>query len=288
MNDLPIVVDGAWLQDRLDDPGLRLLDATTTLRLPPGGAPELASGRASYEREHLPGALFADLLVDLADPDGPQPITVPSSERFAQRMGALGVGDGTYVVVYDQFDPGLDADRYQFWAPRLWWHLRLEGFADVAVLDGGLGVWKQEGRPVTAAPSPGHPPADFAAARRPELLVSTEQVRAAIGDPDTVLINALPPEAFAAGHIPDSHSVPYATVVDPQTGRFRDIESTRAAFERLGALDPTRRPVTYCGGGIAATVAALGLARLGRDDVAVYDGSMTAWTADPDRPLEAG
>jgi thiosulfate/3-mercaptopyruvate sulfurtransferase len=288
MSDLPLVVDGAWLQERLDDPRLRLLDATTHLTFSTDGGVELRRGRESYEREHIPGALFADLMGDLADPDAPLPITVPDSERFAAAMSALGVGEGTYVVVYDQFDAARGPEHYQFWAPRLWWHLRLEGFDDVAVLDGGLGAWKAEGRPVTDAPSPGYPPADFRAARRPELLASTDAVQAAIDDPDTVLINALSPEAYAAAHIPSSHNVFFGTLVDPQTGRFRDPEATRAAFAQLGALDPERRPVTYCGGGIAASVAALALARLGREDVAVYDGSMTAWTADPDRPVETG
>jgi thiosulfate/3-mercaptopyruvate sulfurtransferase len=288
MSDLPMVVDGEWLQERLDDPRLRLLDATTHLRFPSDGGVELAPGRESYAREHIPGAVFADLMGDLADPDAGLPFTVPASERFARQIGALGVGPGTYVVVYDQFDASLSPENYQFWAPRLWWHLRLEGFDDVAVLDGGLGAWKGEGRPVTDAPSPGYPPAEFAAARRPGLVASTEEVEAATDDPGTVLINALSPQAFAAGRIPGSHNVPFATLVDPATGRFRDPQATRAAFEQLGALDPDRRPVTYCGGGIAASVAALALARLGREDVAVYDGSMNAWTAHPARPVETG
>ncbi|MCL4069505.1 rhodanese-like domain-containing protein, partial [Pseudomonas sp. GX19020] len=55
-----------------------------------------------------------------------------------------------------------------------------------------------------------------------------------------------------------------------------------------GALDPSKRTITYCGSGIAASVEALALATLGRDDVAVYDGSLTEWTADPDLPLETG
>ncbi|HWV84285.1 MAG TPA: sulfurtransferase [Capillimicrobium sp.] len=288
MDDLPLLVDGDWLQARLDDPNLRLLDATTHLKFPGPDEVILTPGRESYEREHIPGAVFADLLGDLADPDAPLPITVPPSDLFAERIGALGVGEGTYVVVYDQFDASRGPEYYQFWAPRLWWHLRLEGFDRVAVLDGGLGLWKQEGRPVTGEPSPGYPPATFVPRRRPELLVSTDEVAAAIDDPDTVTINALSPEAYEAARVPGSDNVFFGWLVDPQTGRFKPVEELRAAFEGTGALDPGKRPVTYCGGGIAATVAALALARLGREDVAVYDGSMTAWTADGSRPVESG
>src|SRR5690606_22995374 len=78
MDDLPLIVDGDWLQARLDDPKLRLLDATTHLKFPGPDQVELKPGRDSYEREHTPGAVFADLLEDLADPDAPLPITVPS------------------------------------------------------------------------------------------------------------------------------------------------------------------------------------------------------------------
>lgn len=288
MSDLPLVVDGAWLQARLDDPQLRILDATTHLRLPTGdGEVTLTPGRESHEREHLPGAVFADLMGDLADPDAPRPITVPSSERFAQRMGALGVGEGTYVVVYDQYDSTRGPENYQFWAPRLWWHLRLEGFDAVAVLDGGLGGWKAEGRPTTSAVVP-HPPATFVARRRPELLVGAADVERAIDDDATVLINALPPASYAAARIPGSENVSFALLVDPETGRWRSPEEIRPHFEAIGALDPERRPVTYCGGGIAASVAALALARVGRDDTAVYDGSMTEWTSDPARPVASG
>ena len=287
MSDLPLVVDGAWLEARLDDPRLRVLDATAHLRLPADGAVELRPGRESYEQEHIPGAAFADLLGDLAAPGASLPFTVPESEHFARRIGELGVGDGTYVVVYDQFDPGSDPEQYQFWAPRLWWHLRLEGFDDVAVLDGGLGLWKAEGRPTTTEPS-AYPPAEFHARRRPELLADADEVAAALDDEDVVVINALPPRTYEAGHIPGTHNVSFTLLVDPKTGRMLAEHELREHFHPIGALHRHRKAITYCGGGIAACVGALALARLGRDDVAVYDGSMNDWTADPARPVETG
>lgn len=293
MSELPLVVDGAWLEAHLDDPRLRVVDATVRLKLPAGdGNYTLASGRDGYELGHIPGAVFADLLGDLADPTAPHPMTVPSSERFAERVGALGIGDDSLVVVYDQLDVALGPEHYQFWAPRLWWHLRVEGFTNVAVLDGGLGRWKREGRPVNTAPA-AYPPATFTPRRRPELLALTDDVQRAISDQEQLLINVLDPDTFSGkkqtyarrGHIPSSAHVFFGLLIDPETGGYRSPEQVKAYFERVGALDPAKRPITYCGGGIAATVAALQLARLGREDVAVYDGSMTEWTADPTRPL---
>ncbi|MBN9167434.1 MAG: sulfurtransferase [Myxococcales bacterium 68-20] len=294
MSELPLVVDGSWLQERLGDPRLRIVDATVHLKLPAGdGYYTLAPGRESYEREHIPGAVFADLLGELADPAAPHPMTVPSSARFAERIGALGVGDDSLVVVYDQLDVARGPEYYQFWAPRLWWHLRLEGFSNVAVLDGGLGRWKREGRPTTSE-SASYPAAKFTPRRRQELLALADDVQHAITDARKVLVNVLDPDTFSGkkqtyarrGRIPNSAHVFFGLLIDPETGGLRSPEQVKEHFERVGALDPAKRSITYCGGGIAATVAALQLARLGRDDVAVYDGSLTEWASDLKRPLE--
>ncbi|GAB3498382.1 sulfurtransferase [Nocardiopsis coralliicola] len=276
------------LARELGSPGLVVVDATTHLSMPESGPYTLESGRATYEAEHIPGAYFADLLTDFADPDAGQPWTVPSSERFAAAAGALGIGPGARVVVYDQ--------RNGIWATRFWWHLRLEGFDDVAVLDGGLAAWRAAGHPVTAEPSPAPAPRTFTPHRRPELLRSTEQVAGALGDPNTVLVNVLDPETYRgekhtyrrSGHIPGSINLPVSEVIDPETGGFKEPAELRTLFAGAGLLDPGITPVTYCGGGIAATGVAHALALAGRTDAAVYDGSMTAWTADDDRPLTTG
>ncbi|MFP2957814.1 sulfurtransferase [Myxococcus sp. 1LA] len=291
---LPFVVDGDWLQQRLGDPNLRIIDATVHLKLPAGdGGYSLESGKESFAREHLPGAIFADLLNVFADPDAKYPMTVPSSAHFAERIGALGIGNEHLVVVYDQLDVARGPEYYQFWAPRLWWHLRLEGFTNVVVLDGGLGKWKREGRPTTTEITT-HPPATFTPKRRPELLALADQVQQAIDDPRQVLINVLDDDTFHGrkktyarpGRIPSSQHVFFGLLIDPETGGYRKPEDVKPFFEKVGALDAQKKPITYCGGGIAATVAALQLARLGREDVAVYDGSMTEWSQDPRRPLE--
>lgn len=278
----------AWLAEHLDDEDLVLLDATTHLSMPGQGPYTVESGRATFDAEHIPGAHFADLLTDFADPDAPAPWTVPSSERFAASAGALGIGPGARVVVYDQSNG--------FWATRLWWHLRLEGFDDVEVLDGGLNAWKAAGHPVTDAASPAPTARTFEARRRPELLRSTEEVRAALGDPNTVLVNVLDPETYSgekksyarAGHIPGSINLPVNEVTDPATGTLKSTDELRTLFASKGLLDPGVTPVTYCGGGIAATGVAHALAMAGREDVAVYDGSMTAWAADESLPLVTG
>ena len=137
---------------------------------------------------------------------------------------------GARVVVYDQSNG--------FWATRLWWHLRLEGFDDVEVLDGGLNAWKAAGHPVTDKPSPAPAPCTYQARRRPEPLRSTEEVHAALDDPRTVLVNVLDPQTYArAGHIPGSTNLPVSEVTDPEAGTLKSAEELRTLFADKGLLD---------------------------------------------------
>ena len=270
----PNLITAAELHARLDDPALQILDATVHLSFDEQGA-HVASGRADHLERHIPGAVFADQIVDLSDPDGEAPFAAAPSERFATVVGDLGVGDDSTVVVYDAVN-GI-------WATRLWWQFGLEGFDDVVVLDGGLRAWTDAGYP-TEAGERSAPATTFTPRRRPERLASTADVGAGIDDPTVLLVNALDRESFANGHIPGSVNVPFGDLVDGD-GQLKPVGELRAIFESVGALDASVRPVTYCGGGIAATTAAFALRAVGREDSAVYDGSMNAWTADPGRPV---
>ena len=283
----PLSVSPRWLHDHLNDDHLVVVDATNHLPVPTDGPYVPESGAQTYRAEHIPGALFADLLGDFADPVAAEPWTAPDHERFAAAAGALGIGDGATVVVYDQHDG--------FWATRFWWHLRYEGFDQVTVLDGGLPAWKAAGFQVTdVVPEP--TPRTFTGARRPGLIRSTDEVAANLDDEGTVLVNVLDEATYRGevdtyarrGHIPGSINLPVFTLRDPATGALRPVEELRAEFENAGLLDTDKRVVTYCGGGIAATGVAHALAVAGRDDVAIYDGSMTAWAGNPELPLVTG
>ncbi|MET1134067.1 MAG: sulfurtransferase [Aeromicrobium sp.] len=271
----PRLVDAQWLHEHLDDPSIRVVDATVHLTFDEDGA-HTESGRETYREAHVPGARFADQLVDLTVHGGEAPFEAAPSEQFAQVVGDLGIGNEHTVVVYDTVN-GI-------WATRLWWQFAFEGHDDVVVLDGGLQAWQEAGLPVESGDA-SYAPATFTADRQPERSVATADVEAATQDSSVLLINSLDRESFAAGRIPASVNVPFPELVDDQ-GRLRSLDELRPLFESVGALDPEVVPVTYCGGGIAATAVAFALKGLGRDDVAIYDGSLNAWTADPVRPLE--
>jgi thiosulfate/3-mercaptopyruvate sulfurtransferase len=276
-----VLISPSELAARLDD--VRVLDCTVFLRRPPGGGPYTPeSGIGPYRRAHIPGARFADLVDVLADPRSPFPFTLPTPDRFAAGMSALGVGPGTHVVCYAQESP--------MWATRLWWLLRYFGFDNVSVLDGGFPAWRAAGLPVTSSAVPVAAGA-FVASPRPELLATLPDVRDGHW---SCLVNALAPAVFRGegitsysrpGRIPGSLNAPAGSLLDPETGRFLDLDGLRAA---LGAVLDEPDPVAYCGGGISATVVVFALALLGREDVRLYDGSLTEWSADPSLPLEVG
>lgn len=281
------LVETEWLAAHLGDPDLRVLDCTVFLHPKPGGDMRAESGRDAYDKGHIPGAAFADLIGDLSDPSSPLRFTLPPAERFAAAMSRCGVGEGTRVVLYATSTP--------IWAARLWWMLRAFGFDAAAVLNGGWRKWAAEGRPVSTKPG-AYPPGRFLARPRPGLFVAREEVQAAIGDPQVCLLNALSQEQHRGtggvaygrpGHIPGSANVPARSLTDPETDLYLPADRLRAAFAAAGALDG-RRVITYCGGGIAASGDALALTLLGADVVAVYDASLQEWAKDPSLPMETG
>ena len=180
------------------------------------------------------------------------------------------------------------------WAARVWWMLRAFGFDHAAVLNGGFKKWTGERRPVAA--DPGERPARrFVARPRPELIADKAAVLAGIGDGATCVLNALSEEQHRGGgvnygrpgRIRQSVNVPARDLVDPATHAYLPADVLRRKFEAVGALAASR-VITYCGGGIAASSDAFVLALLGRDDIAVYDASLSEWARDPALPMEQG
>jgi thiosulfate/3-mercaptopyruvate sulfurtransferase len=209
---------------------------------------------------------------------------MPPPSQVATVMSSLGVGRGTHVVLYDR--------DMNMWAARVWWMLRAVGFDAASVLDGGWASWTRAGLPTSTAPAPDHPSGHFTVLPDSGLFVNKEVVLAAIEDDSVKLVNALGPSEHSGetdnygrrGHIPTAINVPAASLVDPETHAYLDIETLRARFAPV--LSPgTERVVTYCGGGIAASSDALILSALGCDDVAIYDASMSEWGSDPSLPL---
>lgn len=272
-----------WLADHVGAPGLVVLDASVVHYTQPNGRSGYLSGHEQYLLEgHIPGAVFADVIEELSDTDGRYPFTRPGADGFAATAGALGISNDSTVVVYDS--------AVGQWAARVWWLFRAFGYDRVAVVDGGLTQWRGESRQLEL----GHVepvPALFTSDERPELWVDKTFVEGVLrGEHEAALVCATPPREFTgevvtrsrAGHIPGSSSAPAARLVDRDRRTYLDPEKLRGILQpALGAP----RIVTYCGGGIAAASAALALTLLGERSVAVYDGSLNEWAADPEAEL---
>ena len=285
---VPSLVEPDWLEARLGEPNLRVVDCTLHLSFDPEtGERHSESGRSDWEEAHVPGSIHADVESDLSAADPDYPYQRPSSERFADAMESLGIGDDSQVVCYDSAGSA--------WAARVWWLLRSFGFEDAGVLNGGWDRWLAEDRPVTTDP-PVDRDVTFTPDPRPELFVEREAVAAAIDDGAYRIVNALRPEDHAGeglvkygrpGRIPGSVNVPAVgddAIVDPETRTYLPREELRERFADAG-VKGGERVITYCGGGIAASSTAFALHLLGVEDVAVYDGSLSEWGR-TDLPME--
>lgn len=280
------IVSTQWLADHLGAYGLVVLDASVLQVEGFGGKPAYVTGHEQYlVHGHLPSAVFADILEVFSDPKGKYGFARPSAEQFAAAAASVGVGDETTIVVYDS--------SVGHWASRIWWLFRSFGHDAVAVLDGGLKKWRAEERPVElghVSPAPAGP---FTPRERDGVWADKHDVEAIVsGQTDGTLVCGVPAREFTGevkhrarpGHIPGSVSAPAGRLVDRATNAFLTPDALRPIFgDALGD-----RVVTYCGGGIAAAADALALTLIGHGDVAVYDGSLNEWAADPAAPLAVG
>lgn len=271
------LISAAELVAASSDPDLRVLDASWHL--------DGTAARPIFEAGHIPGAVFFDLEL-ISDPDDPLPHMMPSPERFAEQVGALGVSETDRIVVYDTH--GL------FTAGRAWWMFRAMGCDRVQVLDGGLPAWVRTGGALETGPaSPA--PTVFKAEPRPWLIADVERVRAALAAGRPVL-DARAAARFAgsapeprpglrAGHMPGALNLPFAELLTPE-GQLKEPEALTAAFAARG-LSPDAVPITSCGSGVTATVPLLALAVLGREGV-LYDGSWAEWGSRDDTEVVTG
>jgi thiosulfate/3-mercaptopyruvate sulfurtransferase len=290
-----VVVTTAWLAAHLGDRDVRMVDVRGKV-LPPGSKPRYLAKRDDYDAGHIPGAVFVDWTRDIIDPSDPVPMQVAGCAAFAAKMVEKGIGDETLVVAYDDYD--------HIFAGRFGWALRYYGHDAVRILDGGWSRWIAEGRPTESAADAKSvlaPPAcAFTARPRTELRRTADDVAALLDRPrsEVLLIDARPPEQYAgavsaakrAGHIPGANNVPYVELIDKATGTFLPPEQLARVFRGAGVdvASLPREIVVYCNAGVSCTVPLNALRILGRDDVAVYDGSWNEWGDDASRSIRVG
>lgn len=279
MMDYTTLVDCETLIRHLDDPRWCVVDLRHQLADP-------GYGERAYALSHIPGAIFLHLDRDLSGPmtgrNGRHPL--PDPARLMVRLGEVGIGNDTQVVVYD--------DAQGMIAARLWWLLRWLGHARVAFLDGGFPLWQREGRPVTADVRP-RPPADFRGTPNSQMHVDADYLLARLGSPELCLLDARGPDRFrgenetidpVAGHIPGARNRFFKDNLEAD-GRFKPAARLRDEYLALMAGVAPTQVVASCGSGVSACLDLLAMEIAGLHGARLYPGSWSEWCSDTSRPV---
>ncbi|MDR3577353.1 MAG: sulfurtransferase [Anaerolineaceae bacterium] len=274
------LITASELFSNLQDPQWVIVDCRFDLANPNWGL-------LDYQRDHIPGAVYASLNDILSGPTGLMTgrHPLPNLEKFAADLSALGIDNSKQVVVYDVSSGSF--------AGRLWWLLQSVGHEAVAVLDGGFTKWRA-GNYATRSGVEKNPLRTFPLPHNisPDRFVTAEEVDKIRNDPNCILIDARTPERFrgeqetidpVAGHIPGAVDRFYGLNLQSD-GTFKSKAALKAEFEDLlKGIDP-KKAVVYCGSGVTSCHHLLALDYAELKGARLYVGSWSEWIRDPKRP----
>jgi thiosulfate/3-mercaptopyruvate sulfurtransferase len=249
MNRNDVLIEADELLKKLGNPNIRIFDATITDDV--------------YTQRHIPGAVYFDHN-RFSDTDSPYTCTILPEERLADAIGRAGISNDSEVILY--------ACGMLPYALRAWWVLKYAGHKNVRVLNGGITAWEKAGGQVEQDARQ-YEPTNFTPHFNPSMFASKEEVLASTEDGEVAIVDVLPLESYESTHIVGSICV---SCMDLMQGLDYLLPDDQLAA-RLSELSNSKRIITYCGGGIAATVNAAGHLLAGHDNVAVYDGSLYEW-----------
>lgn len=262
MNRESILIEAEELLTKIDDPNIRVYDATILFFRQES---ELTAYE-QYLQGHIPGAAFFDHQ-RFSDPSSDYMYMVLPETDLATQIGNIGITEDSEVIFYAN---GLLPS-----ATRAWWMLRYAGHNNVRVLNGGLAAWQQAGGDIEQAPHQ-YEAATFECRLRPDMFASKEEVEAAMKDSEICTVHTLTFESYQEAHITGSSCLPCIDLMHEMTSFLPTDQITH----RLQEEALSDRIITYCGGGIAATVNAMAHLMAGNENVSVYDGSMNEWVGE--------
>jgi thiosulfate/3-mercaptopyruvate sulfurtransferase len=268
----PVAVTTEWLAKHLTDPNLVLLHV---------------GEKSEYDAGHIPGARFVkldDISVSAHDRQSGLMLEMPPADSLRARLEALGISDGSRVIVYYGNDWVSPATRVVF-------TLDYAGLgAGSALLDGGMPAWKSEGRRLSTD-APARATGKLAALKIKPIVVDAAWVKSRLGTPGFHLIDGRAAAYYDGveaggsrkGHIAGARSLPFTEIAD-ETLHLRSAEELRALFARAGVA-PGDTVVAYCHIGQQATAVLFAARSLGHP-VLLYDGSYQDWSRRSELPVE--
>ncbi len=281
MNNPAKSVSVQWLYEHLDDPTVKIVDASWYMPESEMNAHEI------YEEGHIPGAVQFD--IDTIEAPGTDlPHMLANAEDFSKAVGKLGIRETDTIVIYDNIGVFMAASR-------VWYNFHIMGAKDVRLMLGGMPAWvradypQQTGRHV---PEPVEFTARFDASR----VKTLDDIRQVVKDGSAQLLDARARERFSAaveeshpgvrsGHMPGAINIPYNPLM--RLGEFKSEEALRKIFDEAG-VDLSKPIITTCGSGVTACVINFALDLLGHRDHSLYDGSWTEWGAGDENEIVTG
>ncbi|PCM44205.1 sulfurtransferase [Marinobacter sp. ANT_B65] len=283
--DTPPLVDAVWLKSHLGQDNIVVLDVRSGI--------DNGGDRSSFQKAHIPGSVYSSYTDDgwRESRDGVQGV-LPPVKSMERLIGGLGIGNEATVVIVPAGTGATDFGS----AARVFWTFRVLGHDEVTILNGGFAGWQAEGYEVASGEGADRPFADFKGSVQEELIASLDEVEHA-RENQGQLVDARPedyfrgetasPAAKAPGTIPGSFNLPhYQFVSEVSDVWYLNEDSITESVERAN-LNANSRTIAFCNTGHWAATDWFVLSELaGFSEVALYDGSMSEWSQDSDRPMQ--
>lgn len=253
------IVSSKWLHENMEMPNLIILDAST-----------------AFNGQTIPHARLFDLEHAFVDPSSPFPNTVTQPQQFEIECQKLGVNKDSNIVVFD--NKGI------YTSPRVWWLFQIMGHTHIAVLDGGLPYWIQNGFETSTKHSKSLTKGNFQANYNKELVVTFNQVKENVDRQKFLIVDARsegrfngtapePRKHLKSGNIPHSVNIPYEEVLN--NGKYKSRDEIKKLFKNK--IKDSDELVFSCGSGITASIILLASAIGYKENLKLYDGSWTEW-----------
>ncbi len=278
------LVDVAWIKQHSCDENVRVLDIRNPLD---GGS------RTDYLKGHLPCAVYTDYFKGGWRVEADKvPGQLPPTAKLSKLIGDLGIDNDTHVVIYHHGKNALDIGS----ATRIYWTFKVLGHDEVSILDGGFLAYAADPKNKMERGNNKPEPKQFDAKLRADMLISAADVKRAMGDGKTQLVDLRPQHQFVginrhakakrSGTIPGAKNLPESWLTVNGGGAFRKKDELEKLYS-LASVDPNKEQINFCNTGHWASLGWFVSSELmGNENAKLYDGSMVEWSADPDLPME--